>query len=164
MFSIFIPLFILTIFIGAHGALKITPKGLRNVYTSVVALGLIYGTPQLNEAVTIDTSETSDKEVMTFGDFVPYLREGKVNKVVFEGVRPTFLTAYRKDGSTILVEEGFPSFDDPLGPSGPTQAIALAQHTPVVVVEQDLSDLFRKSKTARYGGPKPMLESNYPAR
>lgn len=100
---------------------------------------------------------------MSFEEFVPYLRGGNVQRVVFRGISPTYLTAYNNDGSSLLVEKGFPSFDDPLGPSGPTQAIALVQHTPGVVVEQDLSDLFKKSKTAKkYGGPKPMLQSVYP--
>ena len=100
---------------------------------------------------------------MSFEEFVPYLRGGNVQRVVFRGISPTYLTAYNKDGTSLLVEEGFPSFDDPLSPSGPTQAIALVQHTPGVVVEQDLSDLFKKSKTAKkYGGPKPMLQSVYP--
>ena len=50
----------------------------------------------------------------------------------------------------------------PLSPSGPAQAIALVQHTPGVLVEQDLSDIFKKSRTALYSGPKPMLQSAYP--
>ena len=103
---------------------------------------------------------------MTFSDFIPEIRSGNVERVVFKGIRPTFLTAYTKDNKMIKVEEGFPAFDDPMSPSGPTQAIALCQHSPGVVVEQDISDLIVKSKTkgGKYSGPKPMLKSSaYPS-
>ena len=142
---------------------------LVSIFTSTI-FGLIYDPNGLGlrGLVHVDiaavASEVSERKTMSFGEFVPYLREGKVSKVVFKGISPTFLTAYSKDGNTIVVEEGFPSIEDPLSPSGPTQAIALVQHTPGVVVEQDLSELFQKSKTARYRGPQPMLESSYPSK
>lgn len=141
---------------------------LVSIFTSIFGLTCDPNGLGLRGLVHVDiaavASEVSERKTMSFGEFIPYLREGKVSKVVFKGISPTFLTAYSKDGNTIVVEEGFPSIEDPLSPSGPTQAIALVQHTPGVVVEQDLSELFQKSKTARYRGPQPMLESSYPSK
>jgi hypothetical protein len=105
----------------------------------------------------------ADSKSMTFDDFVPYMRSGEVTKVLFRGILPDGLEAYAKNGDVITVKEGFPAHDDPLSPSGPTQAIALCQHTPGVRVEQDLSELMLKAKTnRRYIGPQAMLESTYP--
>jgi hypothetical protein len=105
----------------------------------------------------------ADSKSMAFDDFVPYMRSGEVTKVLFRGIRPEGLEAYAKNGDVITVKEGFPAYDNPLSPSGPTQAIALCQHTPGVLVEQDLSELMLKAKTnRRYTGPQAMLESTYP--
>jgi hypothetical protein len=136
------------------------PRGMQKVLGALIVCVPLVVAPSIGLAA--EGEATLNEKIMSFDDFVPFLRAGNVQRVVFRGISPTYLTAYGKDGSRLLVEDGFPSFDDPLSASGPAQAIALVQHTPGVLVEQDLSDLFKKSKTALYSGPKPMLQSAYP--
>ena len=106
------------------------------------------------------------EEMMKFGDFVSFLGAGNVQAVTFKGVNPTGLIATDKNGKQIRVEEGFPAFNDPASASGPQQAIALCQHTPGVVVTQDLSDILGQSKTGKLKDYKviPMMQSSkYPS-
>ena len=71
------------------------------------------------------TSETTlNPGSTTFERFVQSLDNGEVNKVVFQGINPTYATAYYKNGEVFVVKEGFPYYNDPLSPSGPAQAIA----------------------------------------
>lgn len=85
----------------------------------------------------------------SFPELLRALDNGEVRRVVFKGIRPEYCLAYFKDGTVATIREGFPSFDDPRSPSGPTQAIARVQHTPGVVCEQDISDLLVLSKTRK---------------
>ena len=102
----------------------------------------------------------------TFQVFVQNLDHGDISKVVFEGINPTYLTAYYKTGEVSVVKDGFPYYNDPLSPSGPAQAIAKVQHTPGVICQQDISDVLMKSKTRKSKDVpiiKPMLQhSAYP--
>ena len=102
------------------------------------------------------------QDSITFTEFKKKLNEGVYDRVVFVGIRPTYLEAFEKGGAAFVVQDGFPAFDDPLSPSGPAQAIALCQHTPGVVCMQDISDVMQLSKTKKQlgeGGKKilPML-------
>ncbi len=136
-----------------------------------IAIVCVSGTLNTGLGVSMPPAAHAEGEVMkestmSFNEFIPLVKGGGVQKVVFKGVHPTYLMAYTKDGK-ILVEDGFPAFDDPKGPSGPAQAIALCQHSPGVVVEQDLSDLLLKSTTSDKAGryrPRAMLKSSsYPS-
>lgn len=137
------------------GALRLVPP-------AAMITGLGVSMPRAVHA----EGEVMKETTMSFNEFIPLVKGGGVQKVVFKGARPTYLMAYTKDGK-IMVEDGFPAYDDPMGPSGPAQAIALCQHSPGVVVEQDLSDLLLKSKTSDKAGkykPRAMLKSSgYPA-
>jgi len=97
----------------------------------------------------------------TFATYLEDLRSNRLSKVTFVGIRPQSLIAVEKEsGRPYLVREGFPSFDDPLSPSGPTQAIAACQHQPGVLCVQDISDALSLSRTAGKASsadPKPML-------
>jgi len=110
------------------------------------------------------TGSSSSSSSMTFSEFLVELEAGKFAKVVFKGTSPTYLTAYReRDSETagIIVKEGFPAFDDPKSPSGPTQAIAKCQHTPGVVCVQDVTDLLKMTKrggSSRVSSPRPLLQ------
>ena len=112
-------------------------------------------------------SITTNTLSQTFPAFVSDLETGKINTVVFNGINPTYLTAYYKSGDVSVVKEGFPSYDDPRSPSGPAQAIAKVQHTPGVICQQDISDAMLKSKTRKNKNDsselKPMLQhAGYP--
>lgn len=109
-------------------------------------------------------AENSGGGEISFPMFLKDLDDGKVDKVVFKGIRPEYLTSYYKTGDIVLVKEGFPAYDDPLGPSGPIQAIARVQHAPGVVVLQDITDVLKLTKRgAGSGEMKPMLKhSSYP--
>lgn len=120
--------------------------------TSVIPPSAVYAA----ESVTTNTIS------QTFPSFVSDLESGKINKVVFNGINPTYLTAYYKTGDISVVKEGFPSYDDPRSPSGPAQAIAKVQHTPGVICQQDISDALLKSTTRKNKNGnselKPMLQ------
>ena len=98
--------------------------------------------------------------------FLQDLDKGAVTKVIFPGVNPTSLIATLADGTsyTVTEAEGFPAYNDPLSPSGPSQIIARVQHSPKVIVLQDLSELMGKSTKGKGAyEPKPMLKHNpYP--
>jgi hypothetical protein len=49
----------------------------------------------------------------------------------------------------IEVRDGFPSFEDPLSPSGPTQVLAKVKATPGVSWEFDVSELTTARNTVK---------------
>ena len=146
----------------------------RVLKRAVAASGMVFamsgGSPLLAAEVSPSTTAAvSLGAEASFAEFLTALDNGKIEKVVFVGIRPTSLIAYEKGGSgkPVFVRDGFPSYDDPLSPSGPTQAIAKVQHTPGVVCFQDISDVMalRKTKGAADVGSqlRPMLShSAYP--
>lgn len=99
------------------------------VSAPVVALALSFSMPALAQ------------DSLTFAEFKQQLSAGSFSKVIFKGIRPTYLEAFSKNGEAFVVSEGFPAYDDPLSPSGPAQAIALCQHAPGVTCSQDISDV-----------------------
>ena len=101
---------------------------------------------------------------LNFPQFVDLLgKVGEVQSVTFPGLIPDRAIATLKDGSVVEVIEGFPK-EDPRSPAGPTQAIALCQHSYKVVCKQDISDVMRKLKTPKVVEAKPMLShASYPA-
>lgn len=84
-------------------------------------VGLPFQQPQHVQA-TIAASRT----INSLEEFLRLLDDGSMAKVVFDGVNPKFATVTFKTGEVALFGEaqGFPSFDDPVSPSGPTQLIA----------------------------------------
>ena len=140
----------------------------RTVAASGVAIAVSGGSPmlpvlaaaELPSASTITASSLGEEA--SFAEFLTALDSGKIEKVVFVGIRPSSLIAYEKGGSgkPVFVRDGFPAYDDPLSPSGPTQAIAKVQHTPGVACFQDISDVMALRKTkGTVAGPtlRPML-------
>jgi hypothetical protein len=110
------------------------------------------------------TAATKTSSKMNMATFLTQLESGSFNRVVFKGINPKYLEAYTKNGDMYLVEEGFPSYDDPKSPSGPAQVIAKVQHTPNVICQQDISDAMSKlaAKSQAYE-MRPMLSHNpYP--
>ena len=110
----------------------------------------------------VQLSYALDSNEKTFATYLEDLRGNKLSKVTFVGIRPQSLIAVLKEtGKPYLCREGFPSFDDPRSPSGPTQAIAACQHQPGVLCVQDISDALSLSRTApkssTAAAPKPML-------
>lgn len=69
---------------------------------------------------------TTTRNSVNFNEFIQALNNNEVTKTVFNGVNPKSVTVYFKTGEVLSVgeAEGFPVYDDPLSPSGPTQVIA----------------------------------------
>ena len=137
---------------------NVPDKILINVASTLLSL---FAIPSVHASETLTTSRST-----TFQAFVQNLENGDISKVVFEGINPTYLTAYYKTGEVSIVKDGFPYYNDPLSPSGPAQAIAKVQHTPGVICQQDISDVLMKSKTRKSKDApliQPMLQhSAYP--
>lgn len=139
----------------------------RTVAASGVAIAVSGGSPMLPVLAAAElppsasTTASSLGEEASFAEFLTALDSGKIEKVVFVGIRPSSLIAYEKgSGKPVFVRDGFPAYDDPLSPSGPTQAIAKVQHTPGVACFQDISDVLALRKTkGTVAGPtlRPML-------
>ena len=74
----------------------------------------------------------------SFSDFIGDLEATppKISRVVFKGVNPEYCIGFYTDGSTSIIKEGFPAYDDPRSPSGPAQAIAKCQvaHSRIFVI------------------------------
>lgn len=87
-------------------------------------------------------SASATETQIDFKTFLSYLDDGKVEKVVFQGIRPESLLITVKDSKDpIEVREGFPGFGDPLSPSGPEQVLARVKAAVGVKWEFDLSAL-----------------------
>lgn len=114
-------------------------------------------------SMQISVEETND---VKFSDFLHDLESDLISEVKFIGVNPKYCQVLYKSGKIANVREGFPSYEDPKSPSGPTQVIAKVQHTPGVVCYQDISEallLTSKSKKSGIPRPLPMLShSTYP--
>ena len=135
---------------------------LRRMGTSIA----ISGTLSLGSLANVGPASAADPLNLNFENFLVAMKQGEVQKVLFEGVSPSScLATFKSSGDVYLVKDGFPAFDDPKSASGPTQVIALCQHTPGVECKQDLSALMLKLQTSKtYSGIKPMLShSSYPA-
>lgn len=149
---------LLEVIIGAK-ALRVDAIAHILKRSSVPVLALLLSQSPLPSLAVVQDS-------ITFTEYTQQLEAGTLNKVIFKGIRPTYLEAFSKDGHDYVVESGFPAFDDPLSPSGPAQAIALCTHTPGVTCLQDISDALSLIKGKGGGEPKlvPMLKhSSYPS-
>jgi len=96
--------------------------------------------------VVVEASLAENK--VTFDKFLALLDDGKVSDVVFSGIRPTYVTITYEEGDNKVskraeVRDGFPFYDDPLTPSGPTQVLAKVKSTPNVKWSYDLSELMQ---------------------
>lgn len=80
--------------------------------------GLLFSLPIVCQADTFKQN--------TFAQFLTSLDHGDVSKVTFLGINAKSIIVEYKSGdlSRIGEAEGFPAFEDPLSPSGPTQVIA----------------------------------------
>jgi len=104
----------------------------------------------------VEASVTENK--VTFDKFLALLDDGKVSDVVFSGIRPTYVTITYEEGDKVQrvseVREGFPFYDDPLTPSGPTQVLAKVKSTPNVKWSYDLSGLMQARENKNPGWSK----------
>jgi len=97
--------------------------------------------------VSSSTTSNQNHRINTLSDFLNALETNMISKVVFNGINPQSATVYFKEGGDIEVfnkDNGFPYYDDPRSPAGPTQLIAKVQHTPGVVCLQDISSVMAK--------------------
>lgn len=142
------------------------PASQSSLLRSITFASLLTVTPAFIPPHAIAIDVTVSNAETDFQSFLNLLDGGKIEKVTFYGIRPTYLIAnLKEDGKSFLVKEGFPAYDDPLSPSGPSQAIAKVQHTPGVTCYQDISDAMILSKTRRITTVdlKPMLShSSFP--
>ena len=99
-------------------------------------------------------------------ELLKQLDDNNVSKVVFRGITPTSATVYLKNSDNIL-DVALP-FDDPKSPSGPAQVIARVQHTPGVVVQQDIGDILKTTTKKSVAGIQPAMflsgQSPYPSK
>lgn len=70
-------------------------------------------TSNAHAAEIVSTDKTLS---LNFNLFLTELEAGKFNRVVFQGINPSSLIAYTVSGESYLVQEGFPSYDDPRSP------------------------------------------------
>jgi hypothetical protein len=90
--------------------------------TAGVGISISLGYPNLSLSI--------ESQSKPFDTFLQELEDGKIKKVIFVGINPSYLQAYDSSGNTYEVKQGFPSYNDPKSPSGPAQVIAKVQHTP----------------------------------
>lgn len=152
----FLRLLLLTIVVGLISGLRVG-RGLLT--RAIVGCAVVMAPYSL---VLNSFALDSNSNEKTFATYLEDLRGNKLSKVTFVGIRPQSLIAVEKEtGKPYLCRDGFPSFDDPRSPSGPTQAIAACQHQPGVLCVQDISDALSLSRTAPKSStaeaPKPML-------
>jgi len=77
--------------------------------------------------VSSSTTSNQNHRINTLSDFLNALETNMISKVVFNGINPQSATVYFKGGGDIEVfnkDNGFPYYDDPRSPAGPTQLIA----------------------------------------
>lgn len=121
------------------------------ITASLTGISLFTALPTLTPA-------QEELESITFGKFLNLLDEGKVSDVVFNNIRPDYVTITYKNGENVLrgiVKEEFPSYDDPLTPSGPTQVLAKVKSIPTAKWSYDFSSLEKaREEKAAWGKPK----------
>ena len=140
--------------------LQLTNSRMLHRVNFIRPLATVLGSMSLVGVASVRGADDS----LSFQNYLNELSDGNIKQVTFVGIRPTYLIAVDKDGKKYIVRDGFPSFDDPLSPSGPAQAIAACQHTPGVVCMQDISEAMKLSRTGRTGIAQPLLSSSsYPA-
>jgi len=114
----------------SYSLLQIKPNHKQNLsfflkkawITAGVGISISLGYPNLSLSI--------ESQSKPFDTFLQELEDGKIKKVIFVGINPSYLQAYDSSGNTYEVKQGFPSYNDPKSPSGPAQVIAKVQHTP----------------------------------
>ena len=75
----------------------------------------------------LPSTSTTSHQINTLTDFLTALESNMISKVVFNGINPESATVYFRSGGDVEVldrDHGFPYYDDPRSPAGPTQLIA----------------------------------------
>lgn len=75
----------------------------------------------------LPSTSTTSHRINTLTDFLTALESNMISKVVFNGINPESATVYFRSGDDFEVldrDHGFPYYDDPRSPAGPTQLIA----------------------------------------
>ena len=102
----------------------------------------------------------------SLSELLKQLDDNNVSKVVFRGITPTSATVYLKNSDNIL-DVALPA-DDPKSPSGPAQVIARVQHTPSVIVQQDIGDILKTTTKKNVAGIQRAMflsgQSPYPSK
>lgn len=102
----------------------------------------------------------------SLSELLKQLDDNNVSKVVFRGITPTSATVYLKNSDNIL-DVALPA-DDPKSPSGPAQVIARVQHTPSVIVQQDIGDILKTTRKKNVAGIQRAMflsgQSPYPSK
>ena len=125
---------------------------LKRSFIAIVASASISISPSL-----ADSSSLSE--------LLKQLDDNNVSKVVFRGITPTSATVYLKNSD--ILDVSLP-VDDPKSPSGPAQVIARIQHTPSVIVQQDIGDILKTTSKKNVAGMQPAMflsgQSPYPSK
>ena len=125
---------------------------LKRSFIAIVASASISISPSL-----ADSSSLSE--------LLKQLDDNNVSKVVFRGITPTSATVYLKNSD--ILDVVLP-VDDPKSPSGPAQVIARVQHTPSVIVQQDIGDILKTTSKKNVAGMQPAMflsgQSPYPSK
>lgn len=125
---------------------------LKRSFIAIVASASISISPSL-----ADSSSLSE--------LLKQLDDNNVSKVVFRGITPTSATVYLKNSD--ILDIALP-VDDPKSPSGPAQVIARVQHTPSVIVQQDIGDILKTTSRKNVAGMQPAMflsgQSSYPSK